>query len=420
MPQAPQKTGQRGKVFLISKYFILITVAMLLVCMSLQAFNSTTTLYVVSLGGKASSAGLMLTCFTVAATLMRFSGKVVDRLGCIKIIVAGGLIFAAGAAMFFFGSIPLLFPARFIQGVGYSLATTGIGVAIASVIPRPRMNEGIGYHGLAQTLAMALGPTVALTLCNDGAGPFSMTFMFAVIALLLVTVVTPFLRYDRDEAFLSRKREAEALFPEDGRNISAAEEANEKPVSGVWNVLEKTALPVMLPNFLISLTTAATVAFLTLYATSVGIANISLFYLLNASATVIARFALGRTLNKWRVTVCTTVGFCINGTGFLLLMLSSKVQPLFYISGIFIGVGQCFISPTLNAEVIRRAPAHRRGVAVGTFLMIIDIGIGAGAYFWGLVLDLTHSYTVLFGSCVLCCVLGLLSALLLLRQPKKT
>jgi len=406
-----------GKVkpFILSKYFVLITLFMLLACIGLQTFNSTTALYVEYLGGSPDNAGLMLTCFTIAATAMRFAGNIVEKLGRVKVMFIGAIIFAVGAVTFNLGILNLLYVCRFIQGIGYSLATTAISVAITDVIPQPRMSEGIGYHGLAQTLPMAIAPTIALALCNQGEGPFSLVFVFATVILILVAAGSLLCRYDKDEKFLARKALAEA-----GAAAAKPAEGKEAPKEkGFWFVFEKTALPVVLPNFSVALTSAAVVAFLTLYAKDAKIENVSLYYTLNVVVTIVARFALGRLMNKLPTAVCVIPGFISIAAGFVMLMFGAQLPVLFYIAGGFVGLGNCLISPPLNAEVVRRAAPHRRGAAISTFLVVIDIGIGVGAYLWGVLLNLTQkNYNLLFAMCIGCCVVGIISTLIFLR-PKK-
>lgn len=409
-------TNAGKKVFLFSPYYILIALFSLMVGMGLQIFNSTTALYVSALGGSAEDAGLMLSCFTIAATLMRLAGGALDKIGRRKIIVVGALIFAAAAYAYNLGVVKYLYAIRFVQGIGYSLATTGIGVAITDVIPQPRMGEGIGYYGLSQTLTMAVGPTLALALCRQGQGPFGNVFLAATIMLVATAVGMVFCRYEKDAAFQAKKSLAEAGYVPPAR-IDPSGDA--RPQKGFWAVFEKSAAPVAVPTFALALTSAATVAFLTLYATGAGIENIGLYFLLNALATVTARLSLGRLADRVSVTSMVLPGFAIVAAGFICLILSARIPLLFALAGLLGGFGNGMISPTLNAEVIRRAPNTRRGAATATYLVVIDIGIGAGAYLWGLVLDFAGSFTTLFACCVGCCVAGALATVLLLTPRRR-
>ena len=175
----------------------------------------------------------------------------------------------------------------------------------------------------------------------------------------------------------------------------------------------------LLSTFSFALTTAATVAFLALFAKDAGIANISLYYIINVVVTIVARFALGGLMNKLPTLACVIPGFLFIAAGFAMLMFGADYHVFFYAAGALIGLGNCLVSPPMNSEVVRRAPAHRRGAAISTFFVVTDIGIGVGAYIWGLLLDLTQkNYTLLFGLCIACCALGIIAAIIFLRRKK--
>ncbi|MCQ2557996.1 MAG: MFS transporter [Oscillospiraceae bacterium] len=408
---------QNSNVFLFSKYFVLISLFLFLNSLGLQTFNTISSLYVVSLGGKASSAGLMLTCFTIAATILRFAGNIADRIGRLKIILIGVVIFAVGSSLMYFSSIPLMFPARFLQGVGYSLSSTGVGVAIADVIPRQRMNEGIGYHNIFSTVAYTAGPTVALLCCSQGKGPFHPALTLGIVCMALILALIPFSHYDRDQKFLARKAEAEG----DTAQLEApgAEEPAEQP-KGLARVIEKSVLPIMIPNVCYSMNTAASVTCLALYASEIGIVNISSYFLLNSLCSVGTRLLLGKVIGRTKTSVCAAIGFSLMAASFTLIGLSAHLHNLIFLAAVLQGSGASIASPTVNTEVIHWAPKGRRGAAVATYLVFIDITMGVGAYLWGLVADLTGSYQPVFYATVFFCLLGAVSGALIFRRKLPT
>lgn len=52
-------------------------------------------------------------------------------------------------------TIVLLAILRIIHGVTWAVSTTAVGTAITDIIPDSRRGEGMGWYGMAMTIAMA-------------------------------------------------------------------------------------------------------------------------------------------------------------------------------------------------------------------------------------------------------------------------
>ena len=57
-------------------------------------------------------------------------------------------------------TIVLLAVLRVIHGVTWAVSTTAVGTAITDIIPDSRRGEGMGWYGMAMTIAMAIGPMI--------------------------------------------------------------------------------------------------------------------------------------------------------------------------------------------------------------------------------------------------------------------
>lgn len=92
-------------------------------------------------------------------------GPVIDDGKCSLVVIGGIVVLLAGTFMsFVVQSVTLFAASRLMQGVGFGSATTAAATAAASVLPKERLGEGIGYHGLGRALAMSVGPAFALFL----------------------------------------------------------------------------------------------------------------------------------------------------------------------------------------------------------------------------------------------------------------
>ena len=61
-------------------------------------------------------------------------------------------------------TIVLLAILRIIHGVTWAVSTTAVGTAITDIIPDSRRGEGMGWYGMAMTIAMAIGPMIGLSV----------------------------------------------------------------------------------------------------------------------------------------------------------------------------------------------------------------------------------------------------------------
>lgn len=410
-----QTTQTPGKARLWTKYFFIIAGMNLIFGICLQFFNSTSALYVQTLGGTATFSGMMLTTFTVAATVMRIiSGRFLDKKGRSLIIILGSLIFAAGALAFNIGWLPALPVARFIQGIGYSMATTGASVAITDVVAKKRMGEGIGYFALTTSVAPALGPAIAMALYGDG--NHALVYYTATACCLVCAATMTLGNYERDNAFLEKKRAQDALVP-DQKPAAASAAASTAKRSLIWTYFEKTSFKPALINLFISFPNGAVVAFLMLYAKTLSIPEASLYYTINAIALITARLVCSRFADRFGPLVTTAPALVLGFFGYGCLLFSSQVTALFFVAGAVIGLANGMAQPTLNAAVMKRAPAERRGAASATYLVSMDVGIGAGSFIWGLIIDMS-GYNAVFTGCVACMAVGLVLSFLWLREKK--
>ncbi len=404
------------QVQLWTKYFFVLFLTQVFIGMCMQFYNTTTPLFVGFLGGSTSYSGLLVTSFTISATVLRIlSGRALDRRGRREIIIVGLLIFAVSSLSFCVDRLWFLPLARLLQGAGYSIASTGLSVAIADVLPRQRMSEGIGYFGLSFSLASVVGPAVALTLCSEE--NYHLVFYAAAAMLIACALLLLVLcRYETDAVFQEKKRrwaesEPEAQTPE----MQGAAGTFAAQYRGLWVFFEKTAVKPSLVSLFINLPSAATISFLMLFAKDAGIENAGLYFTISAIALVAARLLFSRAADRFAPLVSIGPGILIGAVGYAMILLSARAAMLFFVAGGLLGLSGGLSGPTLNAIVIKRAPENRRGAASATYLMSSDVGIGIGSFFWGLMIE-RFSYTAVFVGCTISMLIALALALLWLRK----
>ena len=138
--------------------------------------------------------GLVLSGYSIAALAIRFfSGYIVDRFSRKKVLLIG----FASFALFFLGyyftfSLVLFAVIRTLHGAPFGLTSVSSSTVAIDVLPSKRRGEGIGYWGLSNNFAMAVGPSLSLwifTHYDNYNILFTVSLVTALIGLLINTTV---------------------------------------------------------------------------------------------------------------------------------------------------------------------------------------------------------------------------------------
>lgn len=117
-----------------------------------------------------STIGIILSCYTVAALCIRpFSGYLLDSFARKPLYLLAYFIFMAMFAGYIIaGSLALFILFRIIHGVSFGMVTVGGNTVVIDIMPSSRRGEGLGYYGLSNNIAMAVGPMSGLFLHDAG------------------------------------------------------------------------------------------------------------------------------------------------------------------------------------------------------------------------------------------------------------
>lgn len=401
--------------------FVLALLIALFAFIACQSLNNGTPLYIARIGGTAGFSGMLILVFSAAAGVARlFAGRVIDRFGRRRIMIAGALLMVAGTvfAIPFPGMYPQI-TLRILQGLGFSCVTTGSSTVAADVLPAERLGEGIGYYALGQSLGMAIGPALGIFLCTL---PFTESLFVGATAVcatlfILVMCCTYEKHIDRlPESSQYRKMEerrrerAEDLGEAD---LEKAEEevtaAEEEQYRGIRRFFEPRAFVGAIPQVFNCFAFAIPTSFTALYAQTLGFENAGLFFFVGAIAMTASRFFGGRLLDIAPPRILLA---CTNICGIVMFMMMAFAQSelIFYASGLFFGVSMGFSFPLLNSMAIKNTPPERWGAANAMFFLANDVGVGFGACIWGLVVDAFGFFPIMIGGAlmfVLCYLIAL-------------
>lgn len=372
MKQTHTSSKQQRKP-LWTKPFLITALANLLLFFSFQMLIPTIPSHLSQLGGDNVQVGLVIGIFTISSLLTRpFAGRALDLLGRKHVLLVGLAICALTIAGYsYIAAVTLILAARFVHGIGWGLSTTSLGTVIADIIPPERRGEGMGYYGLSNTFAMAVGPLTGLWVMQ--AFGFSYVLLISTILAILSLFSSLFITYPKPI------RPAKPV-----RRLRIADR--------LW---ERTAL---LPSALLLCTAicyGGIVTFITLFGLEAGIANVGLFFLCNASMVLLVRPITGVLFDRKGPEWVLLPGAIFTIAGLWLLSYAHSNISL-AIAALCYGVGFGSLQPALQAWTIARSSPERRGAANGTFFSANDLGIGLGAMVLGALANWSGSYATMY------------------------
>lgn len=362
IPQGPQR--------LWTKHYILIIFFSIVTGISNFMMTTGTPLYAIKLGGNNSIAGLMMGVFMTFAILVRpFFGNLADRKSR-RLVLMTGTIFSTVAffSYSFAFSVGILLFIRAVHGIGFSANTNASGTVVSDIIPKSRLIEGIGYFGISNVLATAVGP--ALTLYIIKTGGYRVLFSVAAGLGIISFLSAFFLNYE--------KKRREELPKEDGTRSLPGK----KRVKAA--IFEKKAIPPSFVMLFVALAMGGVQSFIPIYAASRGIESIGIYFTFFALALLFTRLFGGRIADRYGPSIVILPGYILLIISFIVLAMATSI-PLFILSGVLYGLGLGLVQPILNAIMIQSCPADRRGAGNSTFFTAMDLGSGGGAVLWGVV-----------------------------------
>ena len=151
-------------------------------------------LFITRHGGTKADIGIMMAVFSIASIVSRpWISEMIDRLGrkrcytlaclVLSFLPLVYLLFKGNLSSFY---IPLLL-VRFIHGIGMALAFTAVMTYIADIVPKHRLNEGLGMFGVTALVALAVGPIIAEMVIRQFGFQifFIMSGVLSVVGLML-------------------------------------------------------------------------------------------------------------------------------------------------------------------------------------------------------------------------------------------
>ncbi len=458
---APETSSARPKVKLWTPMLVVILVGLFSAFLVCQGMNTGSTIFVDEMGGSSAYAGLLAAAFSFAAVVSRIAcGPIVDAYGRQGVMIVGAVVLVGGTvAVALSGYSPWLPLWRVIQGVGFAAVTTAAQTAAADIVPASRFGEGIGYAGLGQALAMAVGPAMAIGLITADP-PTALFWALALVALLSLGAALA-MNYERRPEKLpltcayrrrwerrrGRELQEQAVASEDGcipaetggrggsseasTSSSGALSASDPTepqweTQGFWRrIFEFRALPGALVMFIGGSALGFAVYFVGVYGTHIGVLMPGMFFTFTAISMIVVRLKSGAFMDTMPALQVYGVTTLIGVFSFALLLVAgaSVNEPiataLYWIAGIAYGI-YIGVSVPLNQTVsVKCSPPARWGAATALYQVGVDAGIGVSVVLWGVLNDGFGYSASLIGVIILLAVSFVVAVLLYPSEEKK-
>ena len=363
---------------LITRPFILLCAAMFLGYANQWIVTPTIPLYVDDLGGSAFVAGLVLLAFSVPSFTVRpFVGQLADRWSATGVLALGLILLAAGSVLFLAPLLITVFMANVVRGLGWAGLNTGGYTALAMTAPAERRGEAAGYYTGVTASANIFFPALGLWILAGHGG-------FPLVALLSIA----FAALGLPVALRLRQETREARGPRPLRDGAPARLFDR-------GVLLATGL-----NLCSTLVNPSVMAFMPLYARSLGIEHVGFFYIVAGITNIMVRPILGKWADAIGRAPSILIGQLTQLIG-LVMIVAANGLTLILLGGVFFSIGNAIIGSTTTALAMDLANPRTRGQAMATFSLSFQLGAGIGAIVSGALIDLVGFSGLYAGSIVI-------------------
>lgn len=343
-----------------------------------------------------AEAGFASGIYIIGTLLARLiMGKQLELWGR-KFVVRAGAIFylVTTIAYLFIPSISVMYLIRLLNGFAYGMTSTAANAIVTAYIPERKKGEGINYYGLSTSLAAAIGPFIGLILLSTT--NFDFIVIFSSILILLSTI---------------------AIFSIKITNIKLTDEHKESLKKWTFSsFVESKALFIAAIGFLMGLSYSSVLSFLSSYAEEINLISISsFFFVVYALVVTLTRPMSGRIFDLKGENYVMYPSYIFLALGLLVLAATTDGIVLL-VAGAFIGLGYGTFMSNGQAIVLKLVASHRIGIALSTYFIGLDLGLGVGPYVLG---DL-HAILGFRQLYIVCAIIPVICAILyaLFYRPK--
>ncbi|MBU6340673.1 MAG: MFS transporter [Bacteroidetes bacterium] len=351
------KEVEAGTGLLYTRPFLLLCLSHALFASSFNMMLPELPAYLSSLGGAAYK-GWILALFTLTAGISRpFSGRLSDTIGRIPVMYIG-----VGACIVCSLLYPLLpfvsgfLLLRFFHGFSTGFKPTGTTAYVADIVSAERRGEAMGILGICMSVGASGAPVLGSWLVKAF---HSMQYLFyasAILALLSMLILM------RLKETLQRAQKFQWSLLRIHRD----------------DIFDPQAIPAGIVMVLCYCSYGVILTLAPDLSDHLGISNRGTFFAIFTLSSISTRFFAGRISDQLgRIPVLKTSVLVIAGA--MLLFAGVQEKWVFYLASVVFGLGNGIFSPAINAWTIDLGDPEKKGRALATMFMALELAIGGGA-----------------------------------------
>lgn len=344
-------------------------------------------------GASKDMIGLVLSGYVIAALIVRpFSGFIVDSFDRKKVLMCCFFLFFICFTGYIGAGTLLMFAiVRTLHGLPFGATTVANSTAAIDTLPSSRRNEGMGFYGLSNNLAMAVAPSAGIWI-YQATGNFALLFWISLTVALAGFGCAAAIK-------LPRRRPVEG-----------------KPPMSLDHFFLTRAWLMALNILLFGLCWGVMSNYVAIYAKEeMGITDgTGIFFAILSGGLVISRLYGARKLRRGLLTENAVEGALLSSVGFTLFALAPG-QWAFYLSAFLVGLGNGRMFPAFLNMFISVARHDQRGTANSSILTSWDLGMGIGILLGGVLAEFI-SYTAAFWATAFSQIAGTLLLIVFTRS----
>ena len=344
-------------------------------------------------GASKDMIGLVLSGYVIAALIVRpFSGFIVDSFDRKKVLMCCFFLFFICFTGYIGAGTLLMFAiVRTLHGLPFGATTVANSTAAIDTLPSSRRNEGMGFYGLSNNLAMAVAPSAGIWI-YQATGNFTLLFWISLTVALAGFGCAAAIK-------LPRRRPVEG-----------------KPPMSLDHFFLTRAWLMALNILLFGLCWGVMSNYVAIYAKEeMGITDgTGIFFAILSCGLVISRLYGARKLRRGLLTENAVEGALLSSVGFTLFALAPG-QWAFYLSAFLVGLGNGRMYPAFLNMFISVARHDQRGTANSSILTSWDLGMGIGILLGGVLAEFI-SYTAAFWATAFSQIAGTLLLIVFTRS----
>ena len=349
-------------LFIGSNFFVSLNFYILVTTMALYSIEQ--------FQASESEAGLASSIFIVGALIARiFAGALIEKIGRKKMLYFGLLLFLVATFFYFFSStLSILLIVRFVHGLAFGLAATAMNTTVMDSLPIERRGEGTGYFSLSSTAATAFGPFIGILLLNKY--DMNTIFIYAFIMTILAFGL----------AFIAKVKESD-ITPEERKAITVSFKLDQ--------LFSFEVLPIAGLTLLMGVCYASIMSFINIYAKEINLVTAgTYFFLVYGAFLFISRPIAGKVLDAKGDNIVIFPAIFMFSVSLLLLSVA-ETSFIFLLAAVFAALGFGTYLSCAQVVASKVAPRKKIGLAVSTFYIGLDTGVGIGPVVLGLLLPYT-------------------------------